>query len=262
MWIFLLSLLCCFSSVHAEQEVIEEGFVTLATPNYFGILETLVESVHIFSTRPVIAYGLGADIPLSVEKYPRLIKRRLYDVEEDAFAQKSRSMIESGLRQGIWVDADLIVNQGVDTLFTLCKKISRFPLVPIHPEDPDNQRNIMQFLNVDKKTMPYVHDCVILFTQECMPLLKEWHSYCLQYDEQAICKDETILNVLLWKYGVKDYLPICDPYFETYEQYVKNKPIGWGYQDIKEINYYMFHGRKDASRAREILRELIKYQEN
>src|SRR5689334_10801920 len=51
-----------FASVHTA---IPEGFVTFATSNYFAILETLVKSVHAFSTRPVVAYGINADIPWS-----------------------------------------------------------------------------------------------------------------------------------------------------------------------------------------------------
>lgn len=151
---FLISLTCllfCSSRCQVTaNESIEEGFVSFATPSYFGLMEVLIESIHAFSTRPIIVYGIDADIPFSNEKYPRLIKRRLYDLQSDIYAQKGRIILESGLRYGIYVEADDIVNQGVDDLFTWCRKSHAYPLCPIHPDDPNNQQNVMDLLGVKK----------------------------------------------------------------------------------------------------------------
>ena len=56
---------------------IKEGFVCYATENYFPILQVMLDSVKAFSNRPVVAFGVNADIPFSLEEYPFLIKKRV-----------------------------------------------------------------------------------------------------------------------------------------------------------------------------------------
>lgn len=54
------------------EESREQGFVTYATLSHLGLLQILVESVHLFSNKTIIAYSIDTDIPFD---YPRLIKR-------------------------------------------------------------------------------------------------------------------------------------------------------------------------------------------
>ena len=258
---FVSQLLCSNTHLAPESALIEEGFVTFATSNYFGLLEVLIASVHTFSTRPIIAYGVNADIPFSTEKYPRLIKRRLLDLQGDIFAQKSRIILESKLQYGVYVEADDIVNQGVDTLFSWCRNSHAFPLSPIHPDDPDNQQMMMEHLGVKEKSMHYIH-AHVLFSQECMPFVKEWYDLCVQFDPVAGNADETILNVLLWKNNVTDSVPIYDPFYEHYREYLQG--IDLKYETVDGPFYcYMFHGCKNASEAWRILHKLkVQYISN
>ena len=57
----------------------KEAFVTFSNnaPTYLALLKILLDSVHAFSTRPIIAYGIDVDLNIDVAQYPRVIKRRI-----------------------------------------------------------------------------------------------------------------------------------------------------------------------------------------
>lgn len=244
----------------AAHENPSEGFVTFATSNYFDLLKVTLDSAHAFSTRPVIAYGINADIPFSTTEYPRLIKRRI-DVDlskTHIFFIKVRIILESGLDYGVYIEADDILNQGVDSLFDTCKTIKKYPLCPLHPKDPENQYQIMKLMGVTHKSMPYVH-AHILFSYTCRAFLQEWYDACLKYGRMAPNFDETILNVLLWKHGACKYVPVYDPYFESMKAWREKRiPYEHGYSQ-SDIRYYMLHGCKNPAQASQLLEQLKYY---
>src|SRR5579862_5570571 len=109
--IIILSLLCAHTT--HPHEPIEQAFVTFATQDYFPLLEVLLESVHQFSTRPIIAFGINADIPFATNKFPHLIKRRIdtpLSARPHIYFQKFNIILQSNVRHGIYVEADDIVN--------------------------------------------------------------------------------------------------------------------------------------------------------
>ncbi|CAM4920436.1 unnamed protein product [Rotaria socialis] len=57
----------------------KEAFVTFSNnqPSYLALLNVLLDSVHAFSTRPIIAFGIDVDLNIDETKYPRVIKRRI-----------------------------------------------------------------------------------------------------------------------------------------------------------------------------------------
>jgi hypothetical protein len=57
----------------------KEAFVTFSNnqPSYLAVLKVLLDSVHAFSTRPIIAFGIDVDLDIDVKQYPRVIKRRI-----------------------------------------------------------------------------------------------------------------------------------------------------------------------------------------
>ena len=57
----------------------KEAFVTFSNnnPNYLALFKIFLDSVHAFSTRPVIAFGIDVDLDVDTKEYPRLIKRRI-----------------------------------------------------------------------------------------------------------------------------------------------------------------------------------------
>jgi hypothetical protein len=57
----------------------KEAFVTFCNNEtmYLALFKVLLDSVHAFSTRPIIAFGIDVDLDFDVKQYPRLIKRRI-----------------------------------------------------------------------------------------------------------------------------------------------------------------------------------------
>ncbi len=247
---YLLNVVCCWlvaSSMlaSAEDSPPSEAWVAFATADYFRLLEVTIASVHAFSTRPIIAVGVNEDIPFSTQQYPRLIKKRV-DVDlkkESVFNQKPRSILESGVDFGVYIEADDILIAGCDTLFAYAHRERPYPLCPTHGQDPNNQERLMEVLNVSEKSMPYVHGHVI-FSKQCMPFIKEWLDHCLEYRDFAINADETILNVLLWKHQVTEQVPAYDPYYYgSLGPYLKLTPEAA--RQSPYSSWKMFHGCKN-----------------
>ena len=67
------------SSNTADLQQPKEAFVTFSNnhPKYLAILKVLLDSVHAFSTRPIIAFGIDVDLDIDTKQYPRVIKRRI-----------------------------------------------------------------------------------------------------------------------------------------------------------------------------------------
>lgn len=256
----------------------EEAFVTFATDNYFHLLKITLDSVKAFSKKSIIAYGINSDVPFSTEEYPMLTKRR-FDMDRQTLAvyfQKPNIIIDSikkGLKRGVYIEADDVLNKDVDMLFhsfdglseskensSIDSKypIGHYPLCPIHPTDPNNQQNIMTLLEVKDKSMPYVHGHVT-FTDKCLPFAEEWYAQCIKNGMAATNYDETILNVLLWKYKCTKYLNVYDPYYENIHNYVMKKPIDSKEYKNMTVLYYMFHGCKDSNTAGKMLKSLIDF---
>jgi hypothetical protein len=262
--IAILCLICANMSLRAdpsrikyveESGLIEEGFVTFATSNYFSLLKVLLDSVKEFSTRPIVAFGINDDIPFSTEEYPFLIKRRIdLNLNEICiYYQKPRVIAESNLLYGIYVEADDILNEGVDELFEVAKSLEEYPICPIHPVDVYGQDRIMQAMGVFDRSMHYVHGHVI-FSDRCKNFVQEWYDCCLKYGHLGPHADESVLNVMFWKYGVTNYVPIYDPFYQCIHHYKEGILIDWL---PSKVHYLMFHGCKDPVEAGQILDSLI-----
>lgn len=70
------------SNITDEKSILKqpkEAFVTFSNnePSYLAVLKVLLDSVHAFSTRPIIAFGIGVDLNIDEKEYPRVIKRRI-----------------------------------------------------------------------------------------------------------------------------------------------------------------------------------------
>ena len=113
--------------------------------------------------------------------------------------------------------------------------------------------------------MPYVHMPRVIFSEGCIPFLQEWDAACMQYGDLAICHDETVFNVLMWKHGLCDwYINLCDPYYALAYDYLNGgieAHLWHGYKNwIGKIDFYTFHGCKNPEEARSILTHLIAHQ--
>lgn len=72
-----------------------------------------------------------------------------------------------------------------------------------------NELSLMEYLGVKERSMEYVYTCIISYNKKCKDILEEWEILCnneflLENREKFLpFTDETILNVLLWKLGIK-----------------------------------------------------------
>lgn len=271
--------LCLFFTSFCLHAV-EEAFVTYSTENYFPLMEVLLDSVKAFSTRPVVAFGINADVPFSQTTYPFLIKKRIdIDIpkipDEDRGPQthsvyaltlmliKPKILLDSEIQNGVYVDADIVLNAGCDALFSFCEKVQQTPLSPTYPYTAEIPKELMEAMDVPKKMMNLVHNPIIVFSENCRPFLQEW----LEADEKygflpLDITDESIYNALLWKHGATTALSVCDPFHPLHRDYIWGGNIGAlqnGYKEvIGKIDFYCFHGCKTAHFAKKILQELIK----
>jgi len=115
----------------------------------------------------------------------------------------------------------------------------------------------MREMNVKNKSNPYVH-AHILFSDKCLPFIQECYDYCLRHGHSIEANwDETVLNVMLWKYQVSNwYLPMCDPYYSFITEYLKEQHTVYNEGKMVEVQYHLFHGCKDPNKALQILKTL------
>ncbi|CAF4344601.1 unnamed protein product, partial [Adineta steineri] len=126
-----------------------EAFVTFCNnnPKYLALLTNVFDSIHSFSTRPIIVYGIDTDLNIDIKKYPRVIKRRLSqkDCGNSIYFCKFYVIVHSQVDYGIYLEADTLVNWNVDILFDLLHRWPYpLPLAPRHPDDPTNYRSFLK----------------------------------------------------------------------------------------------------------------------
>ena len=55
----------------------KEAFVTFTSRKYVKLLKVLLDSVHTFSSRPIIVYAIDVDIDINLNQYPQVIIRTI-----------------------------------------------------------------------------------------------------------------------------------------------------------------------------------------
>lgn len=230
-----------------------ELFIVFSTQSHEGLLEVLVKSIHHFSTRSILAYGIDYDITLSKIEYPRLLTKKL---DRDScggynlYSCKPYAIMITDVDYGVYLDVDSIANYNIDLLFDVVKSWNgTHPLSPIHPKDPDNQIKFMKEHVINKKSMPYVH-AHILWNRNNIDFIKEWWELTKVISGSNY--DETALNLLLWKHNAKHSVCAYDPISYVYSDYLKNR-----FKEIPHLYvYFLFHGGKNATQSFEILKDL------
>jgi hypothetical protein len=241
---------------------LSEGFVTFSNnnPKYLALLTNLLDSVHYFSSRPIIAYGIDVDLDLDVNKYPRLIKRRLNrsDCGSSIYFCKILAIIESKLDYGVHLEADSVVNWNVDILFDVIHRWPySLPLAPRHPGDPRNYVKFLKNFKLDRnnRTTPYIH-AQFSWNYRAYPFFQQALDYMRQGKFSGAHYDETGMNILLWKAKANHTLCKIDPYYESLPAYEFNEKI------CKKICYNTFiliHGSKNATQMRNVFERLKKH---
>jgi len=190
----------------------KKGFVTFLTPNYESISKVLVDSVLEFSKYPIIVCGV--DYLPSFINHERVIFKKIINPNSSIMFQKLNCILSSGIKKGIYLEADDIVNYKIDELFNSCPT-GEFPTAPTHPLDPNNQKKFMEILGVKRKSQKYVHGH-ILFNNKCLPFIQECYDVALKLYDSGLRSDEMLFNIMLWKYKRTDTCTkyVFDPFLK------------------------------------------------
>lgn len=239
----------------------KEAFVTFSNnqPTYLALLKIFLDSVHTFSTRPVIAYGVDVDLDINTTQYPRVIKRRLAqsDCGPSVYFCKIHAIVSSGVDYGVLMETDDIVNYDIDVLFDVLRVWPYpVPISPRHPDDPGNYHHFLQQHNVPKPTTPYIHAHVI-WNYRALPFLKNLQSLLKQGHFQGANYDETGVNVMLWAAKANHTLCKYDPYFTYMEPYEK-WPEVINCSRYCHTVFLTLHGSKDVQASADVLQRLKK----
>ncbi|CAF0732956.1 unnamed protein product [Adineta steineri] len=236
-----------------------EAFLTFANNeyNYSTLLINLVDSVHRFSKRHIIAYGVDIDLDIDIKKYPRLIIRRLNRTgcSHSIHFCKIYAIIESKLDYGIHLDADSLVNWNIDILFDV---VRRWPYdYPLAPRHPTPQVNYMTFLKnfeleLKDRTIPYVH-AQFSWNYRVYPFFQKALDRMQGQQFQGANFDESGINVLLWKAKARHTLCKIDPYYSYVSDYVSQKKIC---REYCPTAYFIFHGGKTENQMRDTLDQI------
>jgi FkbM family methyltransferase len=136
--------------------------------------------------------------------------------------------IDDGIEEGILVDADGMVKSNVDEIFSYFSEIENYPLVGkglfqymmyngrgnAHVGEDSLEDPLMKLAGVDERTLFYSSTNFLLFNKNTKQFFEDCyelssHPAILERpDYYAAFQDETIINVMLWKYKAKKQLPL------------------------------------------------------
>jgi len=282
-----------------------DGWIDEAFINYFANkgaggekylkqTELLIESVHRFSSRPIVAVNFGTSpAPAHWKKRERLILLEAKPLPEgESFNyNKFRAMLFSRARTGIELDSDQLVLRGVDRMFArTAEEVTRaypYPILPVHwmskdddPKFPNRPYKDYDYKcpNCPKRTMRWGH-AHPTWTHWALPfvgnLLEKYLEKKMLGRIQAgtISEDEDALNVGLWTVQAKKQWCKFDiPFPGLFQHFISQdaKPLEAGavdghlYADPKwfpqgiPLVFYTAHDTKDPVKTSELLEQLTK----
>jgi ADP-heptose:LPS heptosyltransferase/glycosyltransferase involved in cell wall biosynthesis len=233
-----------FNIKKSETKLPSKVVVTHTTKQYLKTAECLVKSLNEFSKTPIALYTINCEADFD---YPNLIKipRETREKEEPALIQDSKGdkfkdamneatyktltqkpgimldVFRRGGETSVYVDTDMICNTNFDTIFEHEDNLEDYPLITegvfqymAYNGRYDIEKPLMEKLGVkDSQRTWYRQTNTVLVNRNCTQIIEEWDSLCKDksiienWRTFAPCHEETIVNVLLWKYNKNKFLP-------------------------------------------------------
>ena len=220
--------------------MIEFAYLTFVNNNiqYIELLKSTVKSVKVFSKHKLIIYFVNTPQKISQQFEDEQIIIRHIDINlPNIYYYKPYVIIDAiknGLLHGYYIESeDLLTPHADDYLYEQSLLLYKFPISPIHPDDPQIPVIDMLTVNSLKKTQHYVH-AHVLFSETCLTFIEEWLDNCLKYDNYRNA-DETVLNLMYWKYNcVKHYLDVIDPWYENFYTDIKTRDLACTFHGCKD----------------------------
>lgn len=215
-------------------------------------MDLLLQSIHHFSTRPVVVVNFGRWVPMGWKaRFPRmiLIHGRKMLQGHPFNLNKIRAMSFTKVRTGVALDADQWVNSGIDVMFRRAAEETtekyKFPILPVHwmsrdPESDDTARysgggagygTLFRFKlpSAPRRTMRWGH-AHPTWTHYALGFFTKWLSYELAPQEtgapgwltaQGNVSDEPLMNMALWaENATKQWCKFDTPSTWMFSEYV------------------------------------------
>jgi len=198
---------------------------------------------------------------------------------------------DGGVEEGVYLDSDTVCRPNVDDLMNYTEQVIDYPLLSRGVYDimldeygnRDIERPLMDYLGVKERSMFYVQSNIVVFTKQCSSFIKKWKdagrdiTILTNFKKWAPFQDETVVNVLLWKYKYTKHLPmhhfnIRNPRFvEEFEKfdisdkskyadhmkgfpfYIDGVQMEWSYIPLNKDDIKVFHGLKKLDEMLEII---------
>jgi len=278
-----------------------DGWIDEAFVNYFANkgaggekylkqTELLIESVHRFSSRPIVAVNFGPHpAPAQWKTQKNLILLQAVPLPEgESFNyNKFRAMLMARVRTGIELDSDQLVARGVDHLFLRTSqevtKAYPYPILPVHwmskdddPAYPNRPYKDYDYKcpNCPNRTMRWGH-AHPTWTHWALPFIGNLLDKYLEkkmlgkIPAGTICEDEDALNIGLWavraqKQWCKFDIPFVDLFAHFFTQDPAPLHAAAGFADPKwfphgiPLVFYTAHDAKDPVKTKELLEQLTK----
>lgn len=204
----------------------KKGFTTLINnnPKYQALHSVLIDSLIEFTPFDIEVFSVGFDY---THPNKRVLSSRIEVQDKNSFHHicyaKMLAASLSSFDISCFVDSDSIAHPNINHIFDKISDSEKFVIGPKHPLDPNNQKNIMEFLGVQRKSQPYIHAATFLFTKNSSSFLREVYDICHKCNNSGVSpanQDETVLNSMLWKNNLEaNYIKWYDPSPEFFSQY-------------------------------------------
>jgi hypothetical protein len=230
-----------------ESKYPTSAFITHTTENYLNTTKGLIQSLLEFSENPIVLFTVNFDTDIyknnnRVFTVRYNTERNIKDpkfIQQDGNEYIDRSddsiyniltlkpfiilkAFELGINEGIYLDGDMVARYNVDDLFENINHIKNYPLVTrgvfsilLGPgAEYYIERHLMEYLDVKTRGEDYVQTNTIAFNKNCKAFIEEWRDTCDDdyirsfWRKLAPYHEETIINVLFWKYGYTDKIEL------------------------------------------------------
>jgi len=244
------------------------GFVTFSDKRYAPLLAVLIDGILMFSKYPVFVLCLDSETFDSIPPSDRVLKildlNHRSDCAHIIYGAKLRASVASPFDCSLVLDADNVPNINVDDMLEIPDlEKYQFPLAPRHGADPDNYLDVMEFIGVSKKSMPYIHANYVFgpLGKSFMNLVLNAYVSIMANVKSHGCYDEAAINVMLWKNKAIHYLSVFDLWAKLFPFYISGDwdscdHIRNRYYDETSMTFHLWHAEKDPFSAREILNNI------
>lgn len=286
----------------SEDIKVKRAYVLYANASYFDTVSACVKSIQAFSDVPIFVYMLNSK--LKIEGTTTINwKCDVENIEQKDYIDRLDSNVYKLLIQRplivkdalqyaevvAYVDADSVATKYVDNIFSMFKKNSYHPYFVegiydyLHVGDRGGAESredlsttlehpACELFDVDQYVRErYRQTGYFVSDESCIPFLEEWYNMCIHPEVlanptyYAPYHEETIVNVLLWKYNIQKGLPYLyvngslDTIEEVYNigfniEYNYVKP--WLKIPKKESELLFFHGEKNYNVMRAMTNKL------